>query len=218
MSYEAKIELPNFEEMEIGKLRQYASHMQVAIPKTATKKDIIEALSKRRRDKQAPILADATSEVPPGHAKIIVLEDPMPGASNYPVFLNANGYLCTIPRGKPVIVPMRVVRTLQDALVNKRKQSLITDEHGREKFVESTVVVPSYPFNVLAVTPGPEPLTALEKTKMKTIGPRRRYRDVFGHWPKNGQLTRAIEQGLISLKEDEDLSSGERVAAGKDAT
>lgn len=213
MTDENKIHLPNFDEMEIGKLRQYASHMQVAVPKTATKKDIIEAISRKLKDRQAPVLADDKDRVPPGHAKIILLEDPMPGASNYPVFLNANGYLCTIPRGKPVIVPMRVVRTLQNATVNKRKQSLMTDEHGREKFVESTVVVPSYPFNVLDMTPGPEPLTALEQTKMKTIGPRRRYRELFGHWPKNGQLTRAIEQGLVSLDVNEDLSTAERGAA-----
>lgn len=217
MTDENKIQLPNFEEMEIGKLRQYASHMQVAVPKTATKKDIIAAISRKLKDRQAPVLAEATDKVPPGHAKIILLEDPMPGASNYPVFLNANGYLCTIPRGKPVIVPMRVVRTLQNATVNKRKQSLMTDEYGREKFVESTVVVPSYPFNVLDMTPGPEPLTALEQAKMKTIGPRRRYRELFGHWPKNGQLTRAIEQGLVSLDVNEDLSAGEREAASSDS-
>lgn len=215
MTDENKIQLPNFDEMNIGKLRQYASHMQVAVAKTATKKEIIDAISAKLKGRQAPILADSDDRVPPGHAKIIVLEDPMPGASNYPVFLNANGYLCTIPRGKPVIVPMRVVRTLQNATVNKRKQSLMTDEFGREKFVESTVVVPSYPFNVLEITPGPEPLTPLEQTKMKTIGPRRRYREMFGHWPRNGQLTRAIEQGLIKLDVNEDLSEGEKKAASE---
>jgi hypothetical protein len=206
------IALPNFEEMEIGKLRQYAAHLHVAIQKTATKADIIAAISSKIRDKSVAVIADQGSSVPPGHAKIIVLEDPMPGAANYPIFLNANGYVCTIPRGKEVIVPMRVVRTLQNAMVNRRKQSLITDEYGREKFVESTVLVPSYPFNVIDMTPGPEPLTALEKSKEKTIGPRRRYQAMFGHWPKPLELTRAIEQGLITLDNGEDIADSERRA------
>jgi hypothetical protein len=203
---------PNFNEMDEEKLRQYASHLHVAVKKTSTKEEIIAAISNKIRDKTVPVIADATSDIPPGHAKITIMEDPMPGASNIPVFLNANGYVCTIPRGKPVIVPRRVVRVLENAMVNRRKQSLITDEHGREKFVESTVVVPSYPFTVHDMTPGPEPLTAFEQSKARTIGPRRRYQALFGHWPKSHELIRAIEQGLITLDTNEDVADAERKA------
>lgn len=206
------VELPKFEEMEIGKLRQYAAHLRVAVEKTATKKDIIEAISRKLKDKVTPILADNTTKLKPGYARITLLADPMPEAQNFPVYLNCNGYECTIPRGKEVVVPMKVVRTLQDSKVNRRKQSLIQDEHGREKFAESTVVVPSYPFTIHDMVPGPEILSALEQNKQKTIGPRRRYRDFFGHWPKRGELTRAIEQGLIKMDDNEDLTAAERQA------
>lgn len=208
------IDSPNFDEMDIGKLRQYASHLRVPVEKTAKKEDIIAAISAKLKNRSTVPLAEDRSSVPPGHAKIVILEDTMPGASNIPVFLNANGYVCTIPRGKEVIVPMRVVRTLNDAKTQKRKQTLIHDPAtGRERFAETTVVAPSYPFNVLEMTPGPEPLTTLEASKKKTIGPRRRYQALFGHWPKGNELPRAIEAGLISLKDDEDLSSVDKPKA-----
>lgn len=201
-----QIDTPDFANMDIGKLRQYASHLRVAIPKTATKKDIIEALNGKLQGRTTPILADNDTKVKPGHAKILILEDATPGASNFPVYMNANGYVCTIPRGKEVIVPMRVVRTLQDATVLRRKQTMTVDNHGREIFKETNVRVPSYPFQILDMTPGEEPLTSLEISKQRTMGPRKRYRDLFGRWPRPRELTRAIEQKLISLETGEELS------------
>ena len=200
------IDTPDFASMDIGKLRQYASHLRVAIPKTATKKDILEAINAKLAGRTTPVLADDSTTVKPGHAKILIIEDPTPEASNFPVYLNCNGYVCTIPRGKEVIVPMRVVRTLQDATVLRRKQSMTVDQHGREIFKDTTVRVPSYPFQILEMTPGPEPLTAFEIAKEKTMGPRRRYRDMFGRWPRPRELTRAIEQKLISLEKGEELT------------
>lgn len=204
---------PNFDEMEIGKLRQYAAHLRVAVPKTASKTDIIELISRKLNDRVTAELADNTTELRPGYARIILLEDPMPGASNFPVYLNANGYQCTIPRGKEVIVPKRVVEVLNNAKVARRKQTLITDQHGREKFAEATTIVPSYPFNVLEIAPGDEPLTALEQAKMKTIGPRRAYCKMFGRWPRPGEVTRAIEQGLLTLSQDDALQDSEQAFA-----
>ena len=200
------IDTPDFASMDIGKLRQYASHLRVAIPKTATKKDIIEAISVKLAGRTTPVLADDSTKVKPGHAKILILEDPTPEASNFPVYLNCNGYVCTIPRGKEVIVPMRVVRTLQDATVVRMKQSMTVDQYGREVFKNTSVRVPSYPFQILEMTPGPEPLTPFEIAKEKTMGPRRRYRDMFGRWPRPRELTRAIEQKLISLEQGEELT------------
>lgn len=200
------IEAPDFTSMDIGKLRQYASHLRVALPKTAKKDEIIAAISAKLGNRTTVQIADVGSKVPPGYAKIMILEDPMPGASNIPVYLNCNGYVCTIPRGKEVIVPMRVVRTLQDATVLRPKQAIVTDQYGRETFQETKVRVPSYPFQIIDMTNGPEPLTTLEITKERTMGPRRRYRDIFGRWPRPRELTRAIEQKLISLNEGEELS------------
>ncbi len=202
-----QIETPNFREMDIGKLRQYAAHMRLAIAKTAKKDEIVEAIEKKLSGRIIPEFADGGTQLKPGYARIIVLSDPMPHASNLPVFLNANGYMCLIPRDKEVIVPNRVVRVLNDAKVKRFKQTLQADNNGREVFKESQVISPSYPFQVLEMKEGPEVLTALEISKQRTAGPKRRYKQIFGRYPRPKELTRAIEQKLISIYDDEQLDA-----------
>lgn len=206
----SKIESPNFRDMSIQDLRKYASHMRVAIPKTATKEDIIEALERKLDGRTMPELGGTGNTLKPGYARIRLQEDSTPGANNLPVYVNANGYQATIPRGVEVVVPMRVVRLLNDAKVNRRRQTMVSGSDGIERFKESTVTVPSYPFQVLEMNPGPEPLTSYEMGKKKNMGPRRRYRKLFGRWPKARDLTRAIEQGLIKLEDDEVLGDSEQ--------
>lgn len=205
----SQLETPNFEEMDIGKLRQYASHMQVPLAKTATKDEIIKVILRKLSGRSTATIADEASTVKPGYSKIKVMSDPTPGASNLPVYVNCNGYTCLIPRDVEVIVPERVVRTLNDATSQRRKQQLVTDKDGREVFKEITVTAVSYPFQVLEKNPGEEVLTALEISNQKTNGPRIRYAKMFGHWPTPAQLTRAIEQKLISLEEEETLDPGD---------
>ena len=205
------IEQPNFADMEIGKLREYAKHMRVALAKTATKVEIVEALERKLNGRTTAMIAGESDRPSPGHAKITVQEDPTPGAGNFPVYINANGYVATIPRGVPVIVPLRVVRLLNDAKVNRRKQIYVAGPDGREVFRESTVNVLSYPFTVHDMNPGPEPLTAHELAKQKAQRPRKRYKDLFGHWPRPGELPRAIEKGLISLEDGDDLSKEDSI-------
>lgn len=211
----SEIERPDFENMEIGKLRQYASFMKISLAKTASKQDIIDAISAKQRGKAAAVLADGTEGVPPGHAKIRILEDPTPGHKNFPIYFQVNGYECTIPRGKDVVVPMRIVRALQDATVDRVKQTEHVDERGRGYFVTEKIKVPSYPYQVLEMNPGLEPLTAFEKSKEKTQGPKTRYKRKFGYYPRPGQLHRAIEAGLISLEGGEELEATEEAFASK---
>lgn len=212
------IETPNLQEMDIGKLRQYAAHLRLAIAKTSTKHDIIAAIERKLNGRVVPEFATEDTSLKPGYDRIRVLSDPMPGASNLPVFLNCNGYTCLIPRDVEVVVPNRVVRTLNQAVVMRKKQTLQADASGREMFKETTVTVPSYPFQIIESNPGPEVLTKREESKLKTIGPSRRYRDMFGHWPKPRELTRAIEQKLISLNDDESLSPDAEKLMGESET
>lgn len=197
----------DFDAMKISELREYAAHMRIPLAKTATKEEIKEAIKRKLAGRAAPVLAKQGDKVPPGHAKIIVNEDPNPGSMQVPIYLNANGYVCTIPRGKEVIVPMRVVRVLQDAKVNRLVQKEVQDQYGRMVFQNTTVTVPSYPFQVLEVNPGPEPLTILEKQKMRSNGPRKRYAEMFGRYPRPAELRRAIEKGLIKLHDDETIEA-----------
>lgn len=206
---------PQFNEMPIGKLREYAKHMRVALAKTATKEEIVEALLAKLNGRTTAVLATDNGSVPPGYAKITVHEDPTPGASNTPVYINANGYVATIPRGVEVVVPMRVVRLLNDAKVNRRKQTYTAGADGREVFRETTISVPSYPYTVHEMVPGPEPLTSHEISKQKAQRPRKRYKELFGHWPRPGELPRAIEKGLISLEDGEDLTKEDSIILDK---
>lgn len=194
---------PNFNEMPIGKLREYASHMNIPLAKTAKKEEIVEAIVRKLNGRTSAVIADRGDKVPPGHAKIIISEDSTPGSKNFPVYFNVNGYQCTIPRGREVIVPMRVIRALQDAKVKRRSQTAVPDGYGREVFRETTIEVLSYPYQLLEMTPGDEPLTNHEKAKLRTNGPRQRYAQMFGRWPKPADLRRAIEKGLISINDDE---------------
>ncbi len=198
---------PNFEEMKISELREYASLMHIPLAKTATKEDIKAAITAKLRGRQSAVLAKEGSKVPPGHARIIIAEDPAPGSQQIPIPINANGYVCTIPRGKEVIVPRRVVQVLKDSKVKRLVQAEVTDSYGRRVPTTTTVTVSSYPFTVLEETPGEEPLTILEKQKLKSNGPRMRFAAMFGYWPRPADLRRAIEKGLIKVQDEETISS-----------
>ena len=194
---------PDFDNMPIAKLREYAAHLHIPLAQTAKKEDIKNAIVTKLNGRTTAILASEANGIPPGHAKIIVNEDPTPGSNNYPIPFNVNGYVCTIPRGKEVIVPMRIIRALNDATVNRLTQVRSTDNWGREVFQTTTVRVPSYPYQLLGQTPGPEPLTAHEKAKQRTNGPKQRYAAMFGRWPRPAELRRALEKGLIELDDNE---------------
>jgi len=197
------IESPDFKEMPIGQVRQYAAHLRLAVEKTATKVQIIEQIERKLDGRVVPELADTSTKLKPGYARIMILEDPMPDSANIPVYINHNGYQATLPRGRDIVVPMRVVRLLNDATVERRKQAIVSDQNGRETFKETTTRVPSYPFQIKEMSPGPEPLTAFEETQAKIMGPRARYRKMFGRWPTPRELHRAIEQGLVKLDQDD---------------
>lgn len=209
---------PDFDNMPIGKLREYASHMQLALAKTATKEDIKQAIFRKLEGRAAPMLAGKEDKVPPGHARIIINEDATPGAKNYPIPFNINNYVCTVPRGKEVIVPMRVVRALRDAKVKRLTQKSVQDTYGREVFQNAVVTVPSYSFQVLESVEGPEPLTPLEQQKKKTMGPRKRYRQMFGRYPRPSELVRAIEKGFIKLDQEEELAGAEAMMLSNEET
>lgn len=203
------VETPNLKDLSIAQLREYAKHLRLPLERTATKEDILKIIENKLNGRVVPTLASQNNVVPPGYAKIRVLEDPTPGSANIPVYINNNGYEATLPRGVDIVVPMRVVRGLNDAAVNRKKQTIAPDAQGREAFRETVVRTPSYPFQVIEVNPGPEVRTAHEQNKLKLQRPREKYRDLFGRWPRGGDLTRAIEKGLIKLGDDDSLPKAE---------
>lgn len=206
----ANVETPQLQELSIAQLREYAKHLRVPLERTATKEEIIKVIDNKLNGRVMPQLATAGTKVPPGYARIKLQEDPTPGHQNLPIYINANGYEATIPRGVEVIVPMRVVRVLNDA-VTKKKNQVVTEDNdtGRFSTRETVVEAQSFPFQLLESTPGPEVRTAHELNKLKIQRPREAYKRLFGRWPRAGDLTRAIEKGLIKLDSGDELDRAE---------
>lgn len=196
----------DYSKMTLGQLKEVAKHMRVAVSKDASIEDIIESLNQKQRGKVVAQIADTDSGLKPGYARIVI-DETQNSSRQTPVYMYDNGLEFTIPRGVPVDVPQRVVRHLQSSVVKRRRQ--IDGEDGRPKTVMSMVM--QYPMQVLDINPGPEYKTKREEAAERLIGPRRRYRDMFGRWPRPYDMTRAIESGILSLDKNEDLPMAEIV-------
>lgn len=190
---------------DIGKLRKYASLQRVAISRDMTQEQILEAIKQKMKDREAVGLAEAGTMPAPGFARIILHRDPTPGSSNRPVYINANGWKACIPRGVEVDVPHKAVNVLNDAKEVRKEEDPSQPYNSPNRW--RNTLVHSYPFQLVSMTPGPDPRPGLEKTKMASYGPRVAFRDRFGRWPKRAELLEAIKDGLIKL------NSGERVQA-----
>lgn len=197
----------DFDSMDIGKLRQIASMMSLAVPKTATKADLIEMLKQKRSTMATVVPSSAVDELQPGFARLTIHEDTRQGSKNLPVYINANGYEVLVHRGKEVVVQDRVLSVLKDAVANTYKQIDDDTSPGGVKTVRVKVL--SYPYTLHEHKPGPKILTNLEKQKARAHAPRKRYKDIFGYYPRAGQLSRAIEKGVIDMNPGEEISLGE---------
>lgn len=194
----------NYKDMTLGQLKEVAKHMKVAVNRDATSDEIIEALNRKQRGKVMPTIAAKGSNLKPGYARIRI-DETQNSNRQIPVYIFDNGLEMTIPRGVEVEVPLRVVNHLRNAKVKRRKQ--VDGEDGRPKTMILEVL--QYPFQVLDIEPGPELKTKREIAAERLIGPRRRYREMFGRWPRPRDITRAIESGLLKLNVDEDLPKSE---------
>lgn len=194
----------NFKEMTVGQLKEVAKHMRVAVDKNATAEEIIAALSKKQRGRTVADIAQKGSSLQPGYARI-KLDETQTSNRQIPVYVFDNGLEYTIPRGVEVDVPIRIMNHLRNAKVKRRRQ--IDGEDGRPKTTFLDVL--QYPFQVVDIAPGPEIKTKREEAAERLIGPRRRYRDMFGRWPRPRDMSRAIEAGILKLNAEEDLPQSE---------
>lgn len=194
----------NYKDMTLGQLKEVAKHMRVAVSKDATAEEIIESLNKKQRGRVVAEIAQKESGLKPGYARIR-LDERQDSNRQIPAYVYDNGLEMTIPRGVEVDVPKRIVDHLRNAKVKRRKQ--VDGPDGRP--VTTFLEVLQYPFQVLDINPGPEVKTKREQAAERLIGPRRRYRDMFGRWPRPRDMTRAIESGLLKLNTDEELPTSE---------
>lgn len=194
----------NFKDMTVGQLKEVAKHMRVAVNKDASAEEIIEALNKKQRGRQVADIVEKGTSLKPGYARIRI-DETQNSNRQIPVYIFDNGLELTIPRGVEVDVPLRIVQHLRNSVVKRRRQ--VDGEDGRPKTTYLDVL--QYPFQIIDMNNGPDFKTKREQSAERLIGPRRRYRDMFGRWPRPRDMTRAIEHGLLTLNPEEELPQSE---------
>jgi hypothetical protein len=180
--------------MNIADLRKTAKMYNVALSREMTAEDIKAAI--QRKKSKHNLVMEATSDAPaPGRWRIIVHKTSEHGAAagSRPVFVKVNGFGVSIPRNVPVDVPEKIVRVLEKSVHYVPIEGADGHTRGEAQL--------SYPFQVVAMTPGPDPVPGYEKTKARNYARRLAFRDEFGYWPRNqAQLREAEEKGLIGPK------------------
>ena len=211
---EDQVENPDFKEVEqdldkmtIAQLRNYAALMKVPFAKDSTKNDILNAIKYRGRHQTLVKITNESDAPPPGYWKIRLMKDGANKARNLPVYVQVNGRTATIPRGIPCNVPYKIVEVLRNSTHPQvvEDSSLAFNDPKRIRIETS----PSYPFEVLDKTDGPDPWPGNEIGKQASYGPREKFWRLFGRWPKRGEVHDAIKQGFIKMEVTERLPQSE---------
>lgn len=175
-----------------------------------SKQDLIDVLQgKSRRTAEVVDARVPEVEVKPGYAKIELYKDgtsyntiSAQRAANRPQYVACNGARYMIPKGIPVIVPIKIMEVLK----NSKTKTIVTDEENTDSRRHSipkqkVVETPRFPFIVHEVNPGPDPKPSdYEKAKKVYHSPRQQYHNQFGLWPTTAQLKQAIQDGIIVNK------------------
>jgi hypothetical protein len=157
-----------------------------------TKRDIIAKITALTElNSYADVVEDASSRPKPGFTRIMILKDNIPGASNVPIPVFVNGRKVLIQRGREVDVPDKFVHALRNA----EEVKYGTTDNGEE--VKN--IGPSYPFQVLDRTPGPDPWPGFEVNRAKRHRQREILRDRLGRWPNTREFNLAMEQGRVEV-------------------
>jgi hypothetical protein len=178
--------------LTIAQARSYAKLYNVALSREMTLDDIKAAIKAKQAKHKMVTHADESTGPAPGKWRIKVHKTNEHGAKagSRPVPVMVNGYKCSIPRNVVVDVPEKVVRVLENSV----HYVPIENDSGLWSFEPQL----TYPFQVIASTPGADPSPGYEAGRARMYKQRLAYRDEFGYWPKNqAQLREAISNGLI---------------------
>lgn len=190
-------EVDRLDGMSIAQLRSYAKLINVPLTREHTTEDIKRDIRAKQKKHNIVNEADVNKGPAPGRWRIILHKNTEFGAKagSRPVTIRVNGYVCTIPRNIPVDVPEKVVRVLENSV----HYVAVEQPDGRSWGFESQL---SYPFQVIAMTPGPDPSPGYEVSKARYYMMREAFRNEFGYFPKNrAQLENAIKEGFIKRAE-----------------
>ena len=166
--------------LEIGELRKAAKALNIQAERTWSKDDYIRAIQKRQKEGSGVMnfLPNGKEAPPPGYARIIVHRNPTPGHKNTPIHVGLNGTILQVPRGIEVDMPKEFINALKDAISKEMRET----ENGKFEEVDQL----SYPFQVVAITPGQ--WTNRNDNRAAAYKIRKEFFNTHGVWPTSGEL------------------------------
>lgn len=192
------------EDLTIQELRKLATSYQIKASRDWDSDDFIAAINNRRRKHSAlaDIVLDNNRGPAAGKARIR-LHNTQTG-SNHPVPVNVNNYYALIPRDVEVDVPLEVLECLR----NSKTPVRVKDASGKLVWKEH----PSYPFDVLAITPGVAmkngvPMVRASSNRAKH-NLKLKFREIYQRWPKREEFRKFSDLHMAnrankSFKDDE---------------
>lgn len=199
----------NFETMTLVQARKYAGLYRIPVGKDMDKDEIIAAIKNKMKSKDIAVVADTGERPAPGWARIELHRNGMPGNQNRPVYVSVNGYRITIPRGVVVDVPIKITKVLNDAKDYQLVENLDEPMNSPKRYTRQPIL--SYPYQLLDINPGPDPRPGYERSKASHFGPRQKFAELFGRYPKRHELLEARKEGFIKLEPHETLPAVEFV-------
>lgn len=174
------------EDLSIASLRSAAKALGITADRKWEKEDFVRAIkAKRQGDDVTKIVFDNSGAPAPGYARILVHRDPTPGHKNSPIHVGFNGQLYQIPRNIEVDVPKEFVESLANArTVQIRQEQDATRKNPGGVYKDEEQL--SYPFQVLAITPGQ--WKNPHDSRAKSYAIRKQFNEEFGSWPTDGEL------------------------------
>lgn len=179
MSEEITNEENVVENLEIGELRKAAKALNIQAERTWTKEDYIRAIQKQQANGGVMnFLPNGKEAPPPGYARVLIHRNPTPGHKNTPIHVGLNGTILQVPRGIEVDMPKEFISSLKDAVGKEMRET----EGGNFEEVDSL----SYPFQVIAITPGK--WVNRNDNRAAAFRIRKAFYEKHGVWPTQAEL------------------------------
>lgn len=202
----------NVEEMSINDLRKLATSYGIKASRDWVSEDFIEAINQRRQRHSAvaDVVLDPNKGPAPGKARIKIHNSQT--GSNHPIPVSVNNYFALIPRDVEVDVPLEVLESLRNSKTPVRAKDptgrLTAD--GKPAMVWKDVQ--SYPFDVLAMTPGVAMKNGVPMVRSSSNRAKHalklKFREIYQRWPKRAEFKTFMDHQMKvmaerSMKEDE---------------
>lgn len=196
----SNLSLVELQALPIPQLRSMAAKLGLPLRRDMTAAVIAKMIydSTHGPNERIVAVAEDSNRPKPGWARIQILKDPSPSASNSDVFLGNNGYCVLVKRGVTVDVPIKILR---GSLMDSKVEVLRVDETKTDpEEMYKWEIVHSYPFIVYDVNEGPDPRATYENAYKKKNKAKRVFKEINGYWPK----PQVLREWLLS-KENQEL-------------